>query len=162
MRISRPQMFFEIAQVVAKRSTCFRLNVGCVITCENNIVSFGYNGPAPGEPHCTGKNCPTEGRCTRAWHAERNALRRLPTAVLSKPKDVFITDSPCEDCWNEIIQPSYAIENVYFGQLYRINEHLLAPYYKPWENLAKAIKLYRITPSGYLINYRTGELCERP
>jgi dCMP deaminase len=145
-------MFFEIAQVVAKRSTCFRLNVGCVIVCDNNIVSIGYNGPPPGEPHCSGKNCPSAGVCARACHAERNALERLATPFKIKPKDVFITDSPCVECWLELIEPYKNIKNVYFGSLYRINDHLLDPDYEGG--------LYRITPSGYIVDYRTGELCD--
>ena len=74
MRIGRHQLFINIAREMAKRSTCFRLNVGAVVTSENNLVSCGYNGAAPGEPHCQGNDCPLsdEGGCISSLHAESN------------------------------------------------------------------------------------------
>ncbi|MFA6809130.1 MAG: cytidine/deoxycytidylate deaminase family protein [Eubacteriales bacterium] len=84
LRPSWDEYFLEIAQVLAKRSTCLRRNYGAVIVKDNIIVSTGYNGAARGEPNCT-----DVGQCERelynvpkgeryelcvAVHAEQNAI----------------------------------------------------------------------------------------
>lgn len=83
-RPSWDEYFLDIAQLVAKRSTCLRRNYGAVIVKDNIIVSTGYNGAARGEP-----NCIDTGSCVReqynvpkgeryelcvAVHAEMNAI----------------------------------------------------------------------------------------
>lgn len=53
MRPSRDEIWLEVASTIAKRSTCWRRAVGCVLTDEDGIVlSTGYNGVAAGRPHC--------------------------------------------------------------------------------------------------------------
>jgi dCMP deaminase len=149
MRISRHQAFMEIAGVFAKRSTCFRGNVGAIIVSDRNIVSAGYNGPPSGEPHCTGKHCAdhTLG-CHRSIHAERNAIQRLPLDIPRGRLSIYITDSPCVDCTDLML--GFGIADIYFDRLYRVNEHLKRAY----------VNVYRVTPSGYLIDFKTGELIE--
>ena len=83
-RPSWDEYFLDIAQLVAKRSTCLRRSYGAVIVKDNIIVSTGYNGAARGEP-----NCIDQGECLRekynvpkgeryelcvAVHAEQNAI----------------------------------------------------------------------------------------
>jgi len=51
-RISRQQMLLGMAQVVAKRGTCSRAQVGCVIDRDGRIIATGYNGAPAGMPHC--------------------------------------------------------------------------------------------------------------
>lgn len=51
-RISRDDMLMEMAQVVAKRGTCSRLQVGAVFAVEGRVVATGYNGAPPGLDHC--------------------------------------------------------------------------------------------------------------
>jgi len=85
--IKRPtwdEYFLEIAQVVAKRSTCLRRFYGAVIVKDQIIISTGYNGSPRGEANCT-----DTGKCVReelnipkgeryelcvAVHAEQNAI----------------------------------------------------------------------------------------
>lgn len=84
MRPDWDEYFLEIAQLVAKRSTCLRRCYGAVIVKDNIIVSTGYNGAARGEA-----NCIDQGECVReqykvpkgeryelcvAVHAEQNAI----------------------------------------------------------------------------------------
>lgn len=87
MKIKRPskdEYYLNIAEQVAKRSTCIRRNYGAVIVNNDQIVSTGYNGAARGETNC----CDT-GECERekqnvpkgeryelcvAIHAEDNAI----------------------------------------------------------------------------------------
>lgn len=53
MRITRDQWAIEMAQVTAKRSTCMRRAVGCVLLNKfGHVLSTGYNGVARGRPHC--------------------------------------------------------------------------------------------------------------
>lgn len=43
----------ELARVTAKRSTCCRRAVGCVLLDERgHVIGMGYNGVAAGMPHC--------------------------------------------------------------------------------------------------------------
>lgn len=76
--MSRPNWdtyFLNIAKEVAKRSTCPRASVGAVIVKDRRILATGYNGAAPGEPHCIDEGCIIESNhCQRAIHAETNAV----------------------------------------------------------------------------------------
>lgn len=151
MRPTRPQMFMEIAQVVAKRSTCMRLNVGAVIVQDRRIVSIGYNGVPAGAPHCLGNNCPGKHHCHETIHAEDNALRHLPGLDYKKDGllDIYVTDSPCADCFNKIKRHGF-VGRVFFGTPYRINDHLID----------ERIGVYRVLPAGYIMDWNTKELVD--
>lgn len=52
-RISRDDWAMELALTTAKRSTCCRRQVGCVLlNSRGHVLSTGYNGVAAGLPHC--------------------------------------------------------------------------------------------------------------
>ena len=146
MRISREQMFMDIAEVVAKRSACLRNNVGAVIVNEqNNIVAIGYNGPAAGVPQCTREEC--HAGCDIAIHAEDNAIRRMP--IYNRGLHhyrLFCTVHPCKNC-AKLIGERGDIEEVYFRYPYRDPTGI---YYL----LSKGIKVYRILTGG-IINEET-------
>ena len=149
-RISRPQMFMEIAHIVAKRATCMRLSVGAVLVHQRNIVAIGYNGVPAGHEHCLGNDCPGKYKCELTTHAEMNALGHLPQWV-SGPLDLYVTDSPCEDCYRALrVSP---VHRIFFGTPYRITTHLEEK--DDWFN-----GIYRITPSGYIMDWKTKELVE--
>lgn len=153
MRISRPQMFLEIAQVVAKRATCFRLNIGAVVVHDRRCVSIGYNGPPAGEPHCYGSSCPLSpsGGCSRSIHAEINAIERIPKELTLEPLQLYTTHSPCENCTQAILMHP-GITEVYFSETYRNSQHL------EWFNGKK--KVFRILPSGITIDHFTNQIVE--
>lgn len=144
-------MFMQIAEVVSRRSTCFRRNVGAVVVENKKFLSIGYNGPPSGEPHCTGVGCadPRMG-CQRAVHAEVNALDRTPV-ISHDPWSMYVTESPCPTCAEAIIKSP--VEDVFFLHLYRLTAgvELL---------MSKGVMVWRMTPSGYITNYRTGELVD--
>ena len=156
MRPSRPQMFMEIAHVVAKRSTCMRLNVGAVLVQRRTIISIGYNGVPVGAPHCSGNDCPGKNHCHETIHAERNALIYAQKALggigwfNANNLDLYVTDSPCLDCF-ELIKDSRKIDRIFFATPYRINDHLIGD---------EDIGVYRVTPAGYIFNWTTKELVE--
>jgi dCMP deaminase len=51
-RKSVDEIMMQAALLFAERSTCIRIKAGSVIAVDNHIVSTGYNGSAPGQPHC--------------------------------------------------------------------------------------------------------------
>lgn len=52
--------FLGIAESVAKRASCYRAHVGCVIVKNKRILSTGYNGSPSGR-----EDCYTKGYCLR-------------------------------------------------------------------------------------------------
>ena len=145
MRISREQMFMDIAEVVAKRSACLRNNVGAVIVNENNnIVAIGYNGPAAGVPQCTHEEC--HAGCDIAIHAEDNAILRMPPSSTDSYYKLFCTVSPCRDC-ARLIYDREDIKEVYYRYEYRDKSGIFSL-------LAEGIKVYQIL-SGGIINEQT-------
>lgn len=166
MRISREQMFMDIAEIVAKRSACLRNNVGAVIVNEdNNIVAIGYNGPAAGVPQCTREEC--HAGCDIAIHAEDNAIQRMPDYNYELSVDyensfrekgigvinsrlkiyrLFCTVSPCLNC-AKLIEKRKDIKEVYYRYEYRERAGI-------WYLLSKGIKVYKILTGG-IINEET-------
>ena len=62
------EYFKEIVQVTAKRSSCERLNVGCILVSDNRIIAQGYNGFLPS---CEHKSIVRDG------HEQATVQRRL-------------------------------------------------------------------------------------
>jgi dCMP deaminase len=116
-RPTRERMFMDIAAVVARRSTCRRAAVGCVVTdvAGWQILGIGYNGSPAGMPN----RCPHEevGNCG-CVHAELNALLKAPGALTNKI--LYATTAPCERCAAAIVNANVA--RVYFGRTYRTTE----------------------------------------
>lgn len=151
MRISRDQMFMQMARVASLRSTCHRLNVGAILVFDNNVVSHGYNGPASGKPHCKGNACEltATGGCARAIHAEVNAITRLNNDLIEEDKTLYVTHSPCPKC-AELI-PSAFIKRVIYETPYRDTSSL--DYL-----VSQGIEVLRLTPSGYLVDHKTNQV----
>lgn len=154
-RITRPQMFMEMARAASKRSTCFRLAVGCILTVRDNVVAMGYNGAPASQPHCGGNKCQwyqppakgmVEGRCT-VVHAEANALVRCQ----GKATEMFVTHSPCGEC-AKLIEAS-TIMSVYYEIEYRDR----TPIHRL---IADDRDVYKLLPSGLVIDQRTGQLMQ--
>lgn len=105
-----------MAFLFAKRATCDRLNVGCVIVKDKRPITGGYNGPPMGMWHCKEAYCNTELSCTRSVHAEANAIAWAAKAGVSLDgATIYCTHAPCKKCAELIIQAGikevvYAIE----------------------------------------------------
>ena len=140
MRISRDQMFMDIAEVIAKRSTCLRNNVGAVIVESHNIVAIGYNGPASGCEHCTISTCLGKG-CSRSIHAEENAINRLK--YLKGEFYLYVTVSPCISCAAKIVE-SRKIKKVFYRYAYRLKDGINYL-------LENDIQVFRVLPSGEIL-----------
>lgn len=156
MRITRHQMFIDMCEVLARRSTCYRGNTGAIIVQNNDILSAGYNGPPSGEEHCKGNLCeiyPETGGCMRSEHAEKNAIGR----AMGKTRKTYLSDctlyslaAPCRVCAERI--KKVEIKTVIYRYPYRTADGIAELL------VERHINLYRLTQSGYLINERTGQI----
>lgn len=119
-RISRDDLFFEVARSFAKRSTCPRAHVGCVIVQDRRIVATGYNGSPPGTAHCTELGClpGPDGGCIRTTHAEINAIVwAARSGVSTSGAHLYCTHEPCLACAKAIV--TAGILGVHFIEPYR-------------------------------------------
>ena len=109
------EVYMRMAEELAKRSTCARLQVGTVITDGHleNVVAIGYNGNARGFPN----RCDSDeaGRCG-CIHSEMNALVKSPGQM--RDKVAFVTASPCVMCAKLMVQAS--ITHVFYREAYRV------------------------------------------
>ena len=98
-RISRDSMLIQVAQIVAKRATCGRRQVGAVIAREGRILVTGYNGPPPNAAHCDPTICDLSRACTRSTHAEANAIAfAAREGIRLEDSTLYLTLTPCLSC----------------------------------------------------------------
>lgn len=113
MRPSWDEYFIEIVNVVKKRSTCKRRQVGALIVKDKRILSTGYNGAPTGLKHCEEIGCLREElgvpsgqrhELCRGLHAEQNAIVHAANSGVSiKGGTIYVTDQPCVLCAKMII-----------------------------------------------------------
>jgi len=113
-RIPLYEVYMRMAEELAKRSTCARLQVGTVVTDQvlENVLAIGYNGNARGLPNKCDSAVPGSCGCI---HSEMNALVKAPGSV--RDKVVFVSASPCVMCAKMAINANVA--RVYYRQAYR-------------------------------------------
>ena len=110
MRPTLERYMMNLAEEVAKRATCDRRSVGCVLAdSKGRVLATGYNGVPSGWPHCSeGNYCP--GRFAEsgsrldecdAIHAEQNAL--LQCKDIDGIHTAYCTASPCVTCTKLLI-----------------------------------------------------------
>lgn len=112
-RPSWDEYFMEIAELVAKRSTCLRRQIGAVIVKDRRILTTGYNGAPAGLPHCSEVGCLREElkipsgerhELCRAIHAEQNAIIQAAYHGISlKGGTCYTTCEPCSLCAKMLI-----------------------------------------------------------
>jgi dCMP deaminase len=113
-RIPLFEVYMRMAEELAKRSTCVRLQVGTVVTDAmlQNVVAIGYNGNARGLPNRCDSTVPGQCGCI---HSEVNALVKAPGTV--RDKVVFVTNSPCVMCAKLMINSG--VTHVFYRRSYR-------------------------------------------
>lgn len=113
-RIPLFEVYMRMAEELAKRSTCNRLQVGTVVTDAmlENVVAIGYNGNAKGLPNRCDSTVPGNCGCI---HSEVNALVKAPGGI--RDKVVFVTDSPCVACAKLMINSG--VTHVFYRRQYR-------------------------------------------
>jgi len=122
MRPDWDTYFMEMAEVVKRRSTCLRRQVGAVIVKDKRILTTGYNGAPSGTPHCSETGCYREinnipsgqrAELCRGTHAEQNAIIQAAYHGVSiKGASLYVTLQPCILCAKMIINAG--IERIYF------------------------------------------------
>ncbi len=88
------------AVLIASRSDCERLHVGCVIVTggcrKNRLVAAGYNGYLPGAPHASRVR---DGHEQATVHAEQNAVADAARRGSSVEGCVaYVSHYPCINC----------------------------------------------------------------
>lgn len=99
-RPSWDEYFMATAKLIASRSNCERLNVGCVIVSsgerKNRIIAAGYNGWLPGTPHASRIR---DGHEQATVHAEQNAIADAARRGSSVDGcTAYVTHFPCINC----------------------------------------------------------------
>ncbi len=125
-RPSWDEYFMATAALIASRSNCERLNVGCVIVTggdrRNRIVAAGYNGWLPGTPHVSRVRDNHE---QATVHAEQNAVADAARRGSSLDGcTAYVTHYPCINCAK--ILAAAGIAEVKYHSDYH-NDLLVAP-----------------------------------
>ncbi len=99
-RPSWDEYFMATAVLIASRSDCERLHVGCVIVTggnrKNRLVAAGYNGFLPGARHTSYVR---DGHEQATVHAEQNAVADAARRGSSVEGCVaYVTHYPCVNC----------------------------------------------------------------
>ena len=116
-RISWTDYFSDLAKLVAKRSPCERLKVGCVLVKDNHIISSGYNGFLPGAPH---KSIVIDNHEQATVHAEQNCIADCAKrGANTEGCSVYITHYPCINCYKILV--AAGIKNIYYITDYKNN-----------------------------------------
>lgn len=112
-RPSWDEYFLEIANLVSKRSTCLRRQVGALLVKDKRILATGYNGTPKSLPHCLDIGCLREQlkipsgerhELCRGLHAEQNALLQASLHGISvKDGVLYCTNQPCIICAKMLI-----------------------------------------------------------
>lgn len=92
--------FMATALLLASRSSCERLHVGCVVVSggenRNRIIAAGYNGFLPGAAH---RSRVRDGHEQATVHAEQNAVADAARrGVALDGATVYVTHIPCITC----------------------------------------------------------------
>ncbi len=113
-RIPLYEVYMRMAEELAKRSTCGRLQVGTVVTDQllENVLAIGYNGNAKGLANRCDSAVPGSCGCI---HSEMNALVKAPGNV--RDKVLFVSASPCVMCAKLIINSG--VTHVFYRKAYR-------------------------------------------
>jgi len=113
-RIPLEEVYMRMAEELAKRSTCARLQVGTVITTPDltQVLGIGYNGNARGLPNRC--DATTPGACG-CLHSEQNALIKAGAQLPGKV--MFVSASPCVMCAKMAINAN--VGRVYYREAYR-------------------------------------------
>ena len=134
MRPNLDQWAMSLVNETAKRSTCCRRQVGCVLLNKRgHVIATGYNGVASGLPHCNeiaygtlqnayyphacpGANSPSGTNLDgcQAIHAEQNAL--LQCRDVYEIHACYVSASPCMTCTKLLLNTSCKV--IIFGEDY--------------------------------------------
>jgi dCMP deaminase len=121
-----PEYFMAITQMVAKRSTCLRREVGAILVKDKRILATGYNGAPAGLKHCEEVGCLRENTSVpsgtrhelcRGLHAEQNVIIQAAYhGIAINGSTLYCTNKPCVICSKMIINAG--IREILYGEGY--------------------------------------------
>ena len=121
-RPSWQEYFMAITNLVAKRSTCLRRQVGAILVKDKRILASGYNGAPSGLRHGEEVGClrkdssiPSGERheLCRGLHAEQNLIIQAAYHGISINGSIlYCTNKPCVICTKMIINAG--IKKIYY------------------------------------------------
>lgn len=145
MKVKHARAMMAVATAMSQLGTCARLQVGAIIHDDDgHVLANGYNGAARGLAHCTHKctcpksfvsalysehqptiqhhkTCKKVMPCTRAVHAEANAVADAARrGVVTRGMWCTVTHSPCVACANLLVQ--CGVNTVLYIEEYRSRE----------------------------------------
>jgi dCMP deaminase len=117
-RLDWNSYFMSIAFLIASRSCCERLHVGCVLVKDTRVISVGYNGFLPKAPH---KSMVVNNHEQATVHAEQNAITDCAKRGVScEDAQAYITHYPCINCFK--VLAASGINKIYYYDDYK-NDH---------------------------------------
>jgi dCMP deaminase len=91
-RPSLDETFLDLARVLARRGSCCRRQVGCVLAdTGNHVVATAWNGRPKPMGNCDESPCQLD---CEGLHAEMNALQRAN----GRAATAYVTHFPCWHC----------------------------------------------------------------
>lgn len=116
-RLNWNEYFMTVSYILANRSSCDRLHVGCLIVKDNRIITTGYNGHIRGSPHTS---VIVDGHEQMTIHAETNAIADAANrGVPLNGGTAYVTHYPCINCAKNLI--SAGIKEVIYAEDYNNN-----------------------------------------
>ncbi len=117
-RMSWDEYFMEIAELVGRRTTCLRRQVGAIAVMNRRILTTGYNGAPAGIRHCLERGCLRESKnipsgerheLCRGVHAEQNCIIQAAMhGIRLEGATMYITTFPCVTCAKMIINAGFS------------------------------------------------------
>jgi dCMP deaminase len=110
------EYFLGLLEPLSKRATCDRGRSGSVIVSPSNtILTTGYVGSPPGQPHCdqvghlmktvTDEHGHASQHCMRTLHAEENAiLQAAKDGIKIEGATMYSKMVPCYNCAMRIVR----------------------------------------------------------
>ena len=121
MKHQRPsweEYFKDLVNLTASRSSCERLQVGCIFVKENRIIAQGYNGYIAG---CEHKMVMRDNHNIATIHAEQNTITDCAKrGVSSDGCTAYITHYPCYNCMKLMV--SSGINSIKYINDYKNDE----------------------------------------
>lgn len=109
------EYFMTTAYLISKRSSCHRLNVGCVLVNDRRIIATGYNGHIRGAPH---SSVVRDGHEQMTIHAETNAITDSACRGIElRGATAYVTHYPCVNCAKNLI--ASGVREIIYGDDYK-------------------------------------------
>lgn len=112
-------LFSMLTKNLSEFSTDKRAQVGCILLKDGRVISTGYNGQLPGQPHIS---IMQNDHDISTVHAEQNAIcNAAKNGISLKDCEAFVTHSPCQQCTKLLIMAG--IKKVYYLEEYKTEEN---------------------------------------